>query len=421
MKTKLITGISLTALMLVACASQNRLSSSSDVYTPSGPGGNDAPYVAPMQGDAGNFDSWKNSLRARAMASGISAATYASAEPYLVYKPSVVSSDRSQSEFVKPIWDYVEGAVSSRRSQGRSKAAEWGSTLSAIESKYGVDRDVIMGIWGMETNFGGFMGNTNVFSAMSTLAYEGRRRDWAEQQIIYAMKIVQDGDRTPSGLIGSWGGAMGHTQFIPEMYHVYAVDYSGDGQRDIWYPTDALASTANYLRGEGWISGQPWGVEVKLPADFNYIEADTSNFKSPSYWRNNGVTSLSPRGLPSTDLAIYLPAGHRGPAFAITKNFAVIKRYNPSDSYALAVGLVGDTAFGLPGVQASWPRDETPLRRSQIKSVQTRLMSMGYDTGGADGVAGRNTRASVRDYQASIGMLPDGFLNQTVYNRLMSN
>lgn len=433
MRSVYVSSFAICAVMLAACGNPNAVAYDTQPTAPtfnyqpqigSGSGGlvrNQRPYIAPMQGgNTSSFDGWKSAFRARALASGINESVYAQAEPYLSYRQQVVSNDKSQAEFVKPIWQYLDDAIQPRIAAGRQRAAEWGATLTTIEQRYGVDRDVVMGIWGMETNFGSFMGTTNVFTAMSTLAYEGRRRDWAEKQLINGLYIIQAGDATADKMSGSWGGGMGHTQFIPEMFNIYAVDFSGDGQRDVWYPADALASTANFLRNEGWTPGLPWGVEVRLPQGFNYAEADTANFKSASYWAGQGVQSLSSRGLLGAELAIYLPAGHRGPAFAITRNFATIKRYNPSDSYALAVALVGDTAFGLPSVQAAWPRDEQPLRRSQIVEVQRRLMAMGYNTGGADGVPGRGTREAVRRYQASVGMVPDGYLNMALYQRLVN-
>ncbi len=427
MKKSIILALTVSSLALAQCSNRSQLPSSGGAYgAPSGVVGSSAGLVnnppmriAPMQGNYSDFAGWKSNFFARARASGISEAAIRAAEPYFKYSASVVSSDRSQSEFVKPIWEYVESAVSSRRAKGRSKAAQYGSALTGIENRFKTDRDVLMGIWGMETNFGGFTGNTSIFTSMATLAYEGRRRDFAETQLINALHIIDRGDQSAAALKGSWGGGLGQTQFIPESYNRYGLDYTGDGRRNLWEPTEALASTANYLRNEGWTPSLPWGVEVRLPQGFNYLDADSLNFKPSNYWKSQGVQSLSPRGLPNAELAIFLPAGQNGPAFAITRNFHAIKRYNPSDAYALAVGLVGDVAFGLPGVQASWPRHEGALKRSEIKAAQQRLMSMGYDTGGADGIAGRGTRKAVQQFQASIGMVPDGFLNRSVYQRIM--
>jgi membrane-bound lytic murein transglycosylase B len=264
----------------------------------------------------------------------------------------------------------------------------------------------------METNYGQNRGSIPVVESLATLAYEGRRRDFAEEQLIAALHIVQAGDVDPAHMRGSWAGAMGHTQFIPTSYLTYAVDFNGDGRRDIWSddPTDALASAANYLARSGWTRGQPWGVEVRLPQGFDYGSADQSNIRRISDWRAQGITLASGAALPDFGpAAIIAPAGARGPAFAIYGNFFVIKKYNNATSYAMGVGHLGDRIAGGGAVQGAWPRGERELSRTEKIELQQRLMARGFDTGTTDGVIGPNTIAAIRAYQLRQGMTPDGF------------
>ncbi len=248
--------------------------------------------------------------------------------------------------------------------------------------------------------------------SLATLAYEGRRRDFGEEQLIAALKILQAGDATPAQLVGSWAGAMGHTQFIPTSYLSYAVDFNGDGRRDVWSddPTDALASTANYLASAGWTRGQPWGVEVRLPAGFDFAQADQANRRPVAEWRARGVTRIDGAALPEHgSAAILTPAGARGPAFAVYNNFFVIKKYNNATSYAMGVGHLGDRIAGGGPIVGSWPRGERELSRSEKIEMQERLTARGYDTDGTDGVIGPNTIAAIRRFQQSQGVTPDGF------------
>ena len=306
------------------------------------------PFVAEMRGNPSSFEEWKSLFRARALASGITQSTLDRAAPFMTYKERVVNNDRNQNEFKQTVMDYVNKRVEPVRINAGHKALKtYGAAAKRIAQAYGVDESVLLGIWGLETAFGSFMGGTNVITSMSTLAYEGRRRDWAEKQLVWALLIVQNGERSPEKMEGSWAAGMGHTQFIPEMYHIYAIDFSGDGVRDVWNPIDALASTANFLRNESTAPNLPWGAEVRLPAGFNTAEASLDHFKDASYWKSKGVTAVSKRGMPNAPLAIYIPEGSNGRAFAVTSNFKYIKRYNNSNAYALAVALLGDTVLGL--------------------------------------------------------------------------
>ncbi len=304
-----------------------------------------------------SFADWRDDFRRRALAGGVRPEVFDAAFAGVGVSAEVVRLDGRQAEFTKPIWEYLDGAASSDRvSTGRARSASLAPTLAAIESRYGVNSDVVVAIWGMESNYGSFRGTMPVIGSLATLAYEGRRRDFAEEQLVAALMILQAGDTTPPNLVGSWAGAMGHTQFMPTSFLEYAVDFTGDGRRNIWGsdPTDALASTANYLAGKGWQRGQPWGVEVRLPEGFNYGSADQSNRRPVSDWRARGVTRIDGSALPDHGTAAILaPAGARGPAFAIYENFFVIKRYNNATSYAVGVGHLADRIGGSGPIVAS--------------------------------------------------------------------
>ena len=369
---------------------------------------------------AAGFDQWKAGFRAKALANGISGNTFDRAFQGVRYNPDVIAKDRRQAEFTKQIWEYLDTAVSSTRIEnGQDKAREFKQVLAGIEARYGVDKRVVLAIWGMESAYGGFTGDYNVIESFATLAYDGRRRGFAEEQLIAALKIVQSGDKDPTRMLGSWAGAMGHTQFIPTSFLAYAVDFTGDGTRDIWFPPDALASTANYLRESGWVKGSPWGVEVHLPQGFDWSQADPDNRQSVSVWRNLGVTTASGERLPDHGSAgLFAPAGGRGPVFAVFQNFRVIKRYNNANSYALAVGHLGDRIYGGPGLSTGWPRDDRALSKAEKVELQQLLTAAGFSTGGADGKIGPKTLSAVRNFQRRAGLVPDGYVSLDLLRRL---
>jgi membrane-bound lytic murein transglycosylase B len=369
-----------------------------------------------------DFVAWRDGFRRQALAKGISPAVFDAAFANVGVNPTVVRLDGRQAEFTKPIWEYLDSAASPTRIEtGRAKAAELRPTLAAIEARYGVDSDVVLAIWGMETNYGKNRGDIPVIEGLSTLAYDGRRRAFAEEQLMDALVILQAGDVTPQRMLGSWAGAMGHTQFMPSSYLAFAVDFTGDGHRDVWSddPTDALASAANYLAKAGWVPGQPWGLETHMPSNFNYATADQSNRHPVSYWRARGVTLMDGRPLPDYgQSAIIAPAGARGPTFIVFKNFNVIKRYNNATSYAMGVGHLGDRIGGEGAFVAAWPRDERVLSRSESVELQQRLIAAGYHTGSTDGVIGPDTMTAIRGYQQSKGMTPDGFASVALLEHL---
>jgi membrane-bound lytic murein transglycosylase B len=360
-----------------------------------------------------SFAAWRDEFRPRALAAGVRPEVFDAALAGAAPDPEVIRLDGAQAEFTKPIWDYLDGAASADRvGQGRANAARLAGTLDAIEARFGVEKEVVVAIWGMESSYGGFRGSMPVVRSLASLAYHGRRRDFAEAELVAALLILQAGDASQARLVGSWAGAMGHTQFMPSSYLAHAIDFDGDGRRDIWAddPTDALASAANYLRAKGWTRGQPWAVEVRLPNGFNYGSADQSNRRPVADWRARGVTRINGAALPDHGpAAILAPAGARGPAFAIYDNFFVIKTYNNATSYAMGVGHLSDRIAGGGPIVGAWPRGERELSRTEKIEMQERLIARGFDTGATDGVIGPNTIAAIRAYQSSTGLTPDGF------------
>jgi membrane-bound lytic murein transglycosylase B len=361
-----------------------------------------------------SFAAWREAFRARALAAGIAPATFDRAFAGIEPNARVLELDAYQPEFTRPIWEYLDSAVSeSRVATGRQKADANRAMLGRIEQRYGVDYPVVVAIWGLESAYGSNFGDIPVIESMATLAYEGRRQEFAEEQLLAALQILQAGDIAPVALVGSWAGAMGHTQFIPTSFVAYAVDADGDGHRNVWAPdaADALGSTANYLGSFGWQRGQPAVVEVRLPQGFDYQLADDDTRLSAAEWQARGVQAV--RGtLPAGDaVEILLPAGARGPAFAAYPNFRVIKRYNNATSYALAVALLAERIEGAPEFAFAWPRGDRMLSRSETQELQRRLTDLGYDTQGVDGIVGPNSRAAIRRFQAAQGMTPDGYVS----------
>lgn len=382
-------------------------------------------HVSPItrvQTENQGFNAWISGFRNRATRQGISTATFDAAFDGIIYNTTVIGRDRNQSEFTKSLWDYLDTAVSDARVRNGRRALDNNrQLLNRIEDTFGVDKDVVVAIWGLESAYGAVRGSTNVIEAMATLAYEGRRGEFFEQQLIAALQILQAGDTAPRNMTGSWAGAMGHTQFIPTSFLDYAVDGNGDGRRDIWAddPTDALASTANYLRSFGWVQGQPWGVEVQIPQGFDYVTAQRENQKLPSDWAAIGVVDMAGRAVPDHGSAsILVPAGALGAAFMIFPNFAVIERYNTADAYVIAVGLLSDRISGGDAVQAAWPRDDRALNGVERIELQERLTAAGFDTTVIDGRIGPLTINAIRNYQLANNITPDGYASLRLLNRL---
>ncbi len=359
------------------------------------------------------FEAFLAGFKSRALANGITEYTWNRAIADVRYNPKVIERDRYQSEFTKSIWDYLDSAVSDERvATGKQMLRQYGPQLNAIERKYGVDKEVVVAIWGMESRYGAYRGKTAIIPALATLAYDGRRGEFFAKQLIAALKIIQSGDVDERHMTGSWAGAMGHTQFIPTSYLAYAVDFTGDGRRDIWSedPTDALASTAAYLARSGWSKGQPWGVEVILPSGFNYGLTGKGTKKSPADWAALGVRSATGGTVPNYGAAsILVPAGAKGPAFMIFGNFRAISRYNSADSYVIGVGHLSDRLKGKGPFVQDWPRTGKPLSSKQKVELQERLTAAGFDTDGTDGKIGANTSKAIVAFQKSRGLPPDGY------------
>ncbi len=386
-----------------------------------------APSVLPLQATpvaASNlgFQRWIDGYRARAMSAGISTTTLDAAFRGVHYNADVIQKDRNQSEFSKTIWQYLDSAASDTRiKNGKAALQEHQQKLTKIQSRYGVDKAVVVAVWGLESAYGTYRGDTPVIEALATLAYGGRRGDFFEQQLTAALQIVQSGDVGAKNMTGSWAGAMGHTQFIPTSYLSFAVDFTGDGKRDIWSddPTDALASTAAYLKRSGWVSGQPWGVEVHLPEKFNYALASRKVEKMPSDWAKMGVVDTKGRAVPNHGKAsVLLPAGGQGAAFMIFKNFAVIEKYNTADAYVIGVGHLSDRIKGGAEIQADWPREDRALTLSERKELQRLLTAGGYGDLKEDGKIGPLTIETVRTYQHTAGLAPDGYASLTLLKSL---
>jgi lytic murein transglycosylase len=368
------------------------------------------------------LEAWLEGFRLRAGAQGISPQVLEAGLSGLAFAPDIIEKDRNQSEFTKTIWVYLDSAVSPERvANGQAALAAHRGVLERIEARWGVDKEIVAAVWGLESAYGTFRGSVPTLGALATLAYDGRRGAFFEDQLIAALRILQAGDTTPGAMEGSWAGAMGHTQFMPTSYLAHAVDFDGDGRRDIWGddPADALASTAAYLADAGWIAGQPWGLEVRLPEGFDYGLAGERVKKPAADWAAMGVVPVAGGVLADHGPAsVLLPAGAAGAAFVIYQNFHVIERYNTADAYVIAVGHLADRIAGGGPIVAGWPREDRALSYDERIELQRRLIAAGFDTGAVDGRIGPNTIAAVRGFQRQAGLLPDGYANPALLERL---
>ena len=372
--------------------------------------------------DAAQFSNWILGFRGRALAQGVSTDTLDEALTGLRYDAEVIKRDRNQSEFTKTIWDYLGTAVSDARiANGRKAMARQARALAQIEAQYGVDRHIVAAIWGLESAYGTFRGSNNVIRSLATLGFDARRGDFFEGQLVAALRILEAGDVGARDMTGSWAGAMGHTQFIPTSYLDYAVDFDGDGKRSIWGddPVDALASTANYLKSFGWTTGQPWGVEVTVPAGFDYTLAAREVMKRPADWAALGVLGVDGRAVPDHgEASVLLPAGAEGAAFMIFDNFEVLERYNTADAYVIGVGHLADRLRGGPAIKGNWPRGDRALSFEERIELQERLTAAGFDTQKIDAKIGPLTINAIRRYQLANGLVPDGYASLRILQRL---
>jgi membrane-bound lytic murein transglycosylase B len=360
----------------------------------------------------GPFQQFLDAMRTASRAQGITEQTFAAATAGLAPIPTVTEANENQPEFSRPVWAYLDSAVSARRVRdGQFLLARNRATLDAITADTGVPAEILVAIWGMETDYGRVLGSHNIFAALATLGYQGPRQDFGRSEFLAALRILQEQRFAVSEMRSSWAGAFGQTQFTPTTFLRDAADGDGDGRIDLWNSSaDALASAANLLRKQGWKRGAPRFWEVTLPAKFAYEEADAESVKPLAEWRRRGVTTLAGNRLPDgDDAAIYLPAGAKGPAFLLFPNFNVLLKYNNAASYALAVSVLADRIAGRSGVRGEWPRDEKPLSRDDRINFQRALAAAGFDPGGADGVLGRRTRAATRAWQKAQGLVADGY------------
>lgn len=385
--------------------------------------------MAPLEARAdAAFQNWIVQFQGEARSAGIADAVLTQAFNGVTSPDdSVLRAAGHQPEFVRPIWEYLDSAVSSSRiSNGQEVLREHGVALERIEHATGVSRYIVVAIWGMESSYGSVLENRDivkpVIHSLATLAYaDADRRRFGREQLMAALQILQRGDTTAANMYGSWAGAMGHTQFIPTTYLAHSADYDGDGRSDIWQNIpDALYSTANYLRASGWVAGHTWGYEVRLPQGFDWRLADETTERPLAHWAQLGITRTRGQAFPRPDdqAKLIVPAGAGGPAFLMLHNFDVIKRYNNATSYALAVGHLADRLKGFGDFRSGWPRDLQPLTRAQVEQMQRLLTQRGFSTGGVDGRVGPMTRGAIRSFQSSIGVVPDGYASTALLARM---
>ena len=374
----------------------------------------------PVHSHRDPFREFVASLWQSAEERGVSRRTFDAAFKGVSFDPKVVAMTEAQPEFVRPIWDYVASAVSADRiERGRVKANAASAWLAKARDAYGVDEAVILGVWGLETDFGDYLGSYNVVGALASLAYVRFRGDYFRDELLSALVILEQGGVAPREMVGSWAGAMGQTQFMPSSYLAYALDFDEGGRRDVWtHDADAIGSTANYLAKHGWVTGLPWGFEVALPPGFVLTNADSTSPAPFSSFAARGVKRADGTAWPEKgEGRLMILAGLKGPVFLVTSNFDVIKTYNNSTAYALSVALLGDAVRGGGGLAAPWPTDR-PLTAVQTQTLQAKLKKMGYDVGKVDGKIGDALHAAVRVYQERNGLAPDGYADLVLFKRI---
>lgn len=367
------------------------------------------------------FSACVDNLKRAALEQGISRQVVEQDLAAVSYVERVIELDRHQPEFSEGFATYFERRVTDDRIQkGRRLLEEHRPLLNRIQREFGVPAQYLVAFWGLETNYGSFFGRMPVLDSLATLACDPRRSDYFTAELMNALRIVDEGAISAANMQGSWAGAMGHTQFMPSVFLRYALDYDGDGRRDLWGSLpDALASAANFLRGIGWQTEQRWGREVRLPDGFDYSQAGLASSRPLAAWRSAGVRMADGRPLPDVDMSasLLVPTGHGGPAFLVYDNFHVIMRWNRAEAYALAVGHLADRINGA-GDLARAPVPSPRLSREQIRALQTWLNEAGHQAGEPDGVLGPGTRAAISRYQRSAGLVADGFADTSLLHRL---
>ena len=359
---------------------------------------------------AADFSSCLRELHREAVAKGITPQVFDTAMSGVEPDQSVLDAMDRQPEFVTPIWDYMAGLVDEQRiADGRAKLKEWAAMLAEAEQKFGVDRHILVAVWGVETDYGKVRGGRPLVRSLATVSCFGGRQRFFRGELVAALRVIQSGDIQPELLVGSWAGAFGQTQFMPSSFQRFAVDFDGDGRRDIvGSVADALGSTANYLKRAGWVSGESWGYEVRLPPDYRGPSGRRSR-QALAQWRRLGVKRVNGAALSGGGPAgLLLPAGAGGPAFMVFKNFDVIHAYNAAESYVLAIAHLSDRLRGAGPFQTAWPTDDPGLSRAERRKVQQRLLERGFDAGVVDGAIGPRTRAAIEAFQTSVGLPVDG-------------
>jgi membrane-bound lytic murein transglycosylase B len=390
----------------------------------SGASGDPRMTVEAIRAAAANFHQCLDRLWPLAARRHVSRATFERYTASLTPDLRIMDLLDNQPEFTKSFWDYLDILVTNERiDKGRALLAKYRSIFDAVERAYGVNRYIITAIWGVESDYGTEGGNRSVLRSTATLACIGRRQNYFRGEFIATLEILQHHDVPADRLVGSWAGAFGPTQFMPTAFIRYAVDFDHDGRRDVVDSVpDIVASTANNLKQDGWVSGQTWGYEVVVPANFNFMTAGHERTLPIREWQRLGITRPhgKPFPHPGEDAFLLVPAGVQGPGFLMLHNFRVIMRYNPAEAYALAIGHLADRlAGGGPFVQ-SWPRYEPALSRGERLELQELLVRRGYDVGAPDGRLGAKTRAAIREFQARNGRVPDGFASMTLLDELRS-
>jgi lytic murein transglycosylase len=388
------------------------------------PGSSGDPLMTPaaIRAAAANFHNCLEGLWPAAARRGVSRRTFEAQTADLEPDLHIMDLLDAQPEFTKSFWDYLDLLVSDERiAKGREMLATYRPAFDAVEKAYGVDRHIIAAIWGVESNFGTAIGERSVVRSTATLACVGRRQAYFRDEFLATLEIIQHGDVPADRLKGSWAGAFGPTQFMPTSFKRYAVDFDGDGRRDVVDSVpDVIASTANNLRKDGWVPGQTWGYEVVVPKGFNYLLADRSRQFALHEWQRLGVRRVGnqPFARPTERAYLLVPAGVRGPGFLMLNNFRVIMKYNPAEAYAMAIGHLADRMRGGGPIVQPWPRDERVLTRAEIYELQQRLVMRGFAAGEPNGRFGAKSRAALRDFQARAGLVPDGFASAEVLERL---
>ena len=382
------------------------------------------PDPAPEMSRAERFEAWKEGFTRIALSRGYDADLLARTVGRAQINERAIERNDNQPEFTRPVWAYIESAASADRiTRGRSEMSDHADVIAQVERTYGVPAHILTAIWGLETSYGRIMGDFDIIDSLSTFAFEGRRQQFGEQQLFAVLDLLQSGEVREDQLRGAWAGAMGMTQFIPTTFRDYAVDFDRDGNKNLWESEgDALGSAAHYLSRSGWRTGEPVMAEVSVPADFDYSLSETVS-KTVNDWTALGVRPANgmrwggDAGLLEAKLLV--PAGHKGPKVLVFKNFDVLKRYNNSTSYVMGIASLGDALRGQSAIRTPWPKGDKPLSFEDKKAMQERLTALGYSTGGVDGQIGPMTRKAIRAWQRANGLPADGYVEQTLFARMM--